>query len=65
MLFVQTYEELNEGSSLYDVFNPEGEFIGRTEFEGYQVKLRGDSVYCLKQKDSGYIELVVYKKIWD
>ena len=65
MLFVRTYEKSNAESSLYDIFNPEGEFMGRTEFEGYQVKLKGENVYCLKQKDSGYIELVVYKKIWD
>ena len=65
MLFIQTYEELNEGSSIYDIFNSEGELLGRTEFEGYQVKLRGENVYCLKQKDSGYIEFIVYKKIWD
>ena len=65
MLFVQTYEDLNRENSIYDIFNAEGEFIGKTEFEGYQVKLKGDNVYCLKQKDSGYIEFIVYKKIWD
>lgn len=64
-LFVQTYEKSNEGSSLYDIFDANGEFIGRTELEGYQVKFKGDSVYCLKQKESGYKELVVYKMVWD
>jgi hypothetical protein len=64
-LLIQTYEEPNEGSSLYDIFDANGEFIGRTELEGYQVKFKGDRVYCLKQKDSGYKELVVYKMMWD
>jgi hypothetical protein len=64
-LFVQTYDEPNEGSSMYDIFDTNGEFIGRTELDGYQVKFKGDRVYCLKQKDSGYKELVVYQMIWD
>jgi hypothetical protein len=64
-LLVQTHERTNEGNSVYDIFDTEGEFIGRTELEGYQVKFRGDSVYCLKQKESGYKELVVYRFMWD
>jgi len=64
-LFVQTYDEANEGSSMYDIFDTNGEFIGRTELEGYQVKFKGDRVYCLKQKESGYKELIVYQMIWD
>jgi hypothetical protein len=64
-LFVQTYEAANEGSSVYDVFNANGEFIGRAELEGYQVKFKGDRVYCIKQNESGYKELVVYQMIWD
>jgi len=64
-LCIQTYDEPNEGSSMYDIFDTNGEFIGQTELEGYQVKFKGDSVYCLKQKDSGYKELVVYQMIWD
>jgi hypothetical protein len=64
-LFVQTYEEPNDGSSVYDIFDANGEFIGRTELEGYQVKFKGNRVYCLKQKESGYKELVVYRMIWD
>jgi len=63
-LFVQTYEEPNDGSSLYDIFDANGIFIGRTEFEGYQIKFKGDRVYCLKQKESGYKELAVCRMIW-
>jgi DNA-binding beta-propeller fold protein YncE len=64
-LFIQTYEETNEGSSVYDIFDAEGEFVGRMGLEGYQVKFKGDRVYCLKQKGSGYKELAVYRLIWD
>ena len=64
-LFIQTYEETDEGNSLYDIFDANGEFTSRTELEGYQVKFKGDRVYCLRQKDSGYKELVVYRMIWD
>lgn len=64
-LFVRTYEEPREGSSIYDIFDDEGAFVDRAELEGYQVKFKGDRAYCLKQKDSGYKELVVNRIIWD
>lgn len=63
-LFVQTYEEPSETSSLYDIFDANGKFLNRTELEGYQVKFKRDHVYCLRQKESGYKELVVYRMIW-
>ena len=50
---------------MYDIFDANGELIGRTELEGYQVKFKGDCVYCIRQKESGYKELVVYQMIWD
>jgi hypothetical protein len=64
-LLIQTYEKSNEGSSVYDIFDTNGDFQGKTELEGYQVKFRGGRVYCLKQKESGYKELVVYRLIRD
>ena len=63
-LFIQTYEETDDGNSLYDIFDASGKFIGRTELEGYRVKFKGDRAYCLKQKDSGYKELVVYRFVF-
>jgi len=60
-LFVQTYDKYNEGSSVYDIFDTNGEFLGQTELGGYQVKFKGDRVYCLEQKESGYKELAVYR----
>jgi hypothetical protein len=63
-LLIQTYDEPKEGGSMYDIFDTKGKFLGRTELEGYQVKFRGNRAYCLRQKDSGYKELVVYQMIW-
>jgi hypothetical protein len=64
-LFVQTYEMRSEGCYVYDMFNSGGIFIGRTELEGSLVKCKRDSLYCLREKDSGYKELVVYKMKWE
>jgi hypothetical protein len=63
-LFVHTYERSNEGCSIFDIFDADGEFAGRTELEGDQVKFKGDRVYSLREKDSGYKELVIYRMIW-
>ena len=63
-LFIQTYEESNEKSSIYDIFDTNGKFAGKAELEGYRVKFKGGNVYCLKQKENGYKELVVYRMIW-
>ena len=64
-LFLRTYEEANGGGSVFDIFNTNGKFMGRTELDGGQVKFKGDFVYCLKQKESGYRELDVYRMKWD
>ncbi len=62
--FVQTYEESKDGTYIYDIYNSEGVYINRVEFEGLPVKFFGENVYCLDEKSSGYIELVVYKINW-
>ena len=64
-LFVQTYEKQNEGSYVYDMFNTEGVFIARTELDGSLVRGRAESLYCLREKGSGYKELVVFKMKWE
>jgi hypothetical protein len=71
-----TYEDgESPGEFMYDVFNPDGIFIGRMSL-GNLVFEQGDRwniqyvtakknrLYCLRKKDSGYRELVVYKMIW-
>ena len=74
-LFVMTYEEgENPSEYMYDVFNSDGVFIDRMSlgnlvFESYwniqYVTARKNRLYCLRRKDSGYRELVVYKMIWE
>ena len=75
-LFVMTYEK---GSTprerFYDIFNENGVFIARTRLENISIQdlreyplnvmtLNG-RLYCLREKDNGYKELVVYKMIWE
>ncbi|MBN1272297.1 MAG: 6-bladed beta-propeller [Candidatus Aminicenantes bacterium] len=64
-LFIQTYDEPLEGSFRYDIFDTSGKLIGKTVLEGYQVKLKGGRIFSLKEKESGYKELVVYRISWD
>ena len=80
-LFVMTYEkDDNEREYMYDIFNAEGVFIGRmslgniqnryVEDERYhddpkKVLIKGDYLYCIQEKESGFIELVIYKMIWE
>jgi hypothetical protein len=64
-LFIRTYDAPNEGGSVHDIFDSGGDYIGSTELDGSQVKFKGDRAYCLKQKESGYRELVVYRMMWN
>ena len=60
-LLVQTYEESETGGSLYDIFDSSGAYKGRTELAGSRVKFKGGKAYSLRQKESGYKELLVYR----
>jgi len=77
-LFVMTYEKgTNPREFLYDIFNPEGIFIGRTKLSNYgnflltqrkspfYVVAKNNRLYYVREKESGYMELVVYKMQWD
>lgn len=77
-LFVMTYEKGNNPREfLYDIFNPEGIFIGRTKLSNYgdflltqrksplYVVAKNNRLYCVREKESGYMELVVYKTKWE
>lgn len=71
-LFVMTYEKgTNLGEAIYDIFNSEGAFIARAslgnlgEVFTFPVKARKDHIYCLKEDNDGYKELVVYKMRWE
>lgn len=64
---------------MYDIFNPDGVLIGRTEFENYgflasspiinplplNVVAKNQRLYCLREGESGYKELVVYNMKWE
>jgi len=80
-LFVMTYEEGQSlGEYIFDVFNPEGVFIGRISLGNFSmayykgkplgglaldVRAGANRLYCLREKESGYKELVVYKTKWE
>ncbi len=72
-LFVLTHEEgINPGEYIYDIFNSEGVFVGRMSLWNYRelhapafsIKAKKNHLYCLREKESGYRELVVYKMNW-
>jgi hypothetical protein len=74
-----------EREFVFDIFNPDGFFIGRTvldnsknvvggpPFQGlpipwggpYDVKVKNNVLYCMRGKDNGYQELVVYRMKWE
>lgn len=78
-LFVMTYETCQDGRGyVYDIFNPDGVFIGRTRFNNYgvpnwwmeggdaplEIKAKKDRLYCNQMGPSNKNELVVYKMSW-
>ena len=75
-LFVRTFEAGEyPDDAIHDIFNPEGVFIGRKGLnislrsgilgQSSYAKAKNNRLYCLKEKESGYKELVVYKMMWE
>jgi len=76
-LYVKTYEKgLAENECIHDIFNSAGCFIKRMSLSGYgnwmypgrdlnKPKLKNHHFYCIREKKSGYKELVVYKMNWN
>ena len=71
LLLVSTFEEgENPEEFMFDIFNEEGVFIGRKSLNIWiwevhlWAKIQANRFYCLKEKDSGFREVVVYKMIW-
>ena len=72
-IFVRTYEKSEQlRHYVYDVFNPEGNFIGQTSLGNYRkinypcpIKAKNNRLYSLKQKENGYKELTVYEMKWE
>jgi hypothetical protein len=78
-LYVKTYEEgVRPGEFMIDIFDGSGVFIGRVSMNihaGMDVfgqtprldswtTMKNDRFYCLREKDSGYLQLVVYRVRW-
>ena len=73
-LFVITNEKGNNpGEYMCDIFNPAGIFISRASLTGIMETglillpplAKKDQLYCIREKESGYQELVVYRMRWD
>jgi hypothetical protein len=73
-LYVMTYERgINAGEYMFDIFYPEGVFVGRKSLKGFSIlkklplniKIKNDHLYHIVEKESGYQELAVYKMKWD
>jgi hypothetical protein len=72
-LFVMTYEKgIDDREYMFDIFYPEGVFIGRKSLKGFSIleklplniKIKNDRLYYIVEKESGYQELAVNKMKW-
>jgi len=75
-LYVKTYERGRKPQEYWhDVFDSEGVFIARASLPGHgswmypgrdlnRAKARANRFYCLREKESGFVELVVYQMTW-
>ena len=71
-IFVMTNERgENEDESVFDIFNPEGVFVGRKNLIKYFRKYdaiataKNNKFYCIHEKENGYKKLVVYNMRWE
>jgi hypothetical protein len=76
-LYVMTWEKSQDPREyMYDIFNPKGVFVARTSLDNYYISgsfkreyetnptAKNGRLYCLREKESGFKELVVYRMIW-
>jgi len=75
-LFLMTFEKgKNSREYIFDIFNSDGVFIRRIRLDAYidrytivfplYATAKNNRLYCLREKESGYKELVVYKMKWE
>jgi hypothetical protein len=76
-LYVKTYEKGDkQGEYIHDIFDSNGIFFTRASMPGYgmpynpqvalnRAKAKNHRLYCLREKESGFKELVVYKMNWE
>jgi len=71
-LFVMTYESGKApGDFVFDILDPDGIFIARTSLNIVQphlgqilARIRGDRLYAVQEKPSGFRRIAVYRMIW-
>ena len=67
-LLVMTHEKgKNPGEYMFDIFSGEGIFMGRKSLDGSLswAIIRQNRLYCLREKESGYKKLDIYKITWE
>jgi hypothetical protein len=68
-LYVKTYEKGEDsGEYIFDIFNADGVFIGRKSLsitDSDSTRTKKNLIYCKNRKESGFLELVVYKMTWE
>ena len=80
-LYVMTYEKgIDEREYMYDIFDADGVFFGRVSLGNIQiryvgnekhyddpkrVRVRGDHLYFIREKENGFMELVVCRMNWE
>jgi hypothetical protein len=76
-LYVKTYEKGDKPNEyMHDIFNSDGAFITKKSIAGYgmwiypgipldRAKAKNNRIYCIREKENGYKELVVYKMKWE
>jgi hypothetical protein len=73
-LYVMTYEKgINPGEYIFDIFNPEGIFVGRKSLKVSENilidlpnrKIKNDHFYYIDEKESGFRQVVVNKMRWE
>lgn len=71
-LFVMTYEPgASPGEYVYDIFNKDGALAARVSLDALHqpngrllARVRGDRLYAVQEKPSGFKQLVVYRMTW-
>lgn len=75
-IYVMTFEKNNKSKGyMFDIFNPDGVLIERIALEVYVERFTGNfplyaaaknsNIYCLREKESGFKELTVFKMNWE
>jgi len=75
-LYIKTYEKGDKQNEyMHDIFNSDGIFIARKSIVGYggwvypgntmnRAKVNNHRLYCIREKESSFKELLIYKMTW-